>query len=89
LSLGSLAGTRFAGRAVVDETGLNGFYDYELTWTPDQPPEPRPGEPPAVFDSNGPSLTTALQEQLGLKLEARRVPMKVVVVDRAEMPRPD
>jgi uncharacterized protein (TIGR03435 family) len=91
LSIGSLAGglIRFAGRSVVDETGLAGYYDYELRWTPDQPPEPRPGEPPLVIDPNGPSLGTALQEQLGLRLESRRVPMKVVVIDRAELPTPD
>jgi hypothetical protein len=91
LSIGSLAGgpIRFAGRSVVDETGLAGYYDYELRWTPDQPPEPRPGEPPLVIDPNGPSLSTALQEQLGLRLESRRVPMKVVVIDHAESPTPD
>ena len=91
LSIGSLAGglIRFAGRSVVDETGLAGYYDYELRWTPDQPPEARPGEPPLVIDPNGPSLSTALQEQLGLRLESRRVPMKVVVIDHAELPAPD
>jgi uncharacterized protein (TIGR03435 family) len=91
LSMRSLASglTRFAGRSVVDETGLAGYYDYELRWTPDQPPEPRPGEPPPVIDPNGPSLSTALQEQLGLRLDARRVPMKVVVIDHAELPTPD
>ena len=91
LSMGSLAGglIRFAGRSVVDETGLAGYYDYELRWTPDEPPEPRPGEPPLVIDPNGPSLSTALQEQLGLRLNARRVPMNVVVIDHAELPAPD
>jgi uncharacterized protein (TIGR03435 family) len=91
LSVGSLAGglTRFVGRPVVDETGWTGYYDYELQWTPDQPPELRPGEPQPVIDPNGPSLQTALLEQLGLKLESRRVPTKVVVIDRAEVPGPD
>jgi len=91
LSIGSLAGglIRFAGRSVVDETGLAGYYDYELRWTPDEPPEPRPGEPPLAIDPNGPSLLTALQEQLGLRLDARRVAMKVVVIDHAEFPTPD
>jgi uncharacterized protein (TIGR03435 family) len=90
LSMGSLAGslTRFAGRSVVDETGLAGFYDHELRWTPDQPPEPRPGEPPPVIDPNGPSLQAALQEQLALRLEARRQPIKVVVIESAELPGP-
>lgn len=91
LTLGSLAGglTRFAGRTVIDETGLAGFYDYELRWTPDQPVAPRPGEPPPPIDPNGPSLEAALQEQLGLKLETRRVAMRGVVIDRAELPTPD
>lgn len=91
LSIGSLAGglIRFAGRSVVDETGLAGYYDYELRWTPDEPPEPRPGESPLIIDPNGPSLSTALQEQLGLRLDARRVPMTVVVIDHAEFPTPD
>ena len=91
LSLGSLAGSlaRFVGRPVVDETRLTGYYNYALRWTPDQPPQPRPGELVPVIDPNGPSLLTALQEQLGLKLESRRVPMKVVVIDRVEPPTPD
>ena len=91
LSMATLAGnlTRFAGRSVVDETGLARYYDYELRWTPDQLPEARPGEPAPVTDPNGPSLQTALQEQLGLRLESRRVPMKVVVIDRAVVPSPD
>jgi uncharacterized protein (TIGR03435 family) len=42
-----------------------------------------------VIDPNGPSLHTALQEQLGLNLDTRRVRMKVVVIDRAERPEPD
>ena len=91
LSIGSLAGglTRFVGRTVVDETGLEGYYDYELRWTPDQPPAERPGEPPLVIDPNGPSLEAALEEQLGLKLEPRRTPMKVVIIDSAELPTSD
>jgi len=91
LSVASLASglARFVGRPVIDETGLAGYYDYDLRWTPDQAAEPRSGEPPPVVDQNGPSLPTALQEQLGLKLESRRVPMRVVVIDEAQMPTPD
>ena len=91
LTLGSLASglTRFAGQTVVDATGLTGFYDYELRWTPDQPVTARPGEPPPAIDPNGPSLEAALAEQLGLRLEPRRVPMRAVVIDRAELPTPD
>jgi uncharacterized protein (TIGR03435 family) len=58
-------------RTVVDRTGLTGAYDFDLTFTPDQMPQgrgdPPPGAPPLpAIDPNGPSLFTALQEQLGL-----------------------
>jgi uncharacterized protein (TIGR03435 family) len=91
LSLETLASalTRFAGRSVIDRTRVAGGYDYELTWTPDQVPEPRPGEPPLAIDPSGPSLPTALREQLGLELQPDRVPAAVVVIDHAELPGPD
>jgi uncharacterized protein (TIGR03435 family) len=66
----------FAGRFVIDKTGLTGGYDMELTWTPDG----------AAGDADGPSLFTALQEQLGLKLVPERGPVNVLVVDRAAEP---
>jgi uncharacterized protein (TIGR03435 family) len=64
------------GRVIVDETGLQGAFDFELTFAPD-------GDPTAA------SIVTALQEQLGLKLEAGRGPIEVLVVDRATRPTPD
>ena len=67
-----------AGRSVVDKTGLAGAYDLELEFTPDQSP-----------DTTGPSLFTAMQEQLGLKLDAQRAPVEVLVIDRLERPIPD
>src|SRR5688572_11127900 len=78
----------FAGRIVVDKTGLAGNYDFTLTWTPDQMPQRPPGapEPPGgvpPIDPNGPSLFTAVQEQLGLKLDSQRGPVAVLVIDRA------
>ena len=80
----------FAGRIVVDKTGLIGAYDFTLTWTPDQMANRPPGAPPgpdaAPVDPNGPSLFTAVQEQLGLKLESQRGPVAVLVIDRAEHP---
>jgi len=74
----------FAGRPVVDETGLTGTFDIDLIWTPDERLAP-PGTEPGV----GVSLFAALEEQLGLKLEPARRPFQVRVVQRLERPRPD
>jgi uncharacterized protein (TIGR03435 family) len=81
----------FAGRIVIDKTGLTGNYDFTLTWTPDQMANRPPGAPPgpdgvAPVDPNGPSLFTAVQEQLGLKLDSQRGPVKMLVIDRVERP---
>jgi uncharacterized protein (TIGR03435 family) len=80
----------FAGRIVVDKTGLEGGYDVTLNWTPDQAANRPPGAPPGPdgvpVDPNGPSLFTAVQEQLGLKLDSQRGPVKVLVIDRVERP---
>jgi uncharacterized protein (TIGR03435 family) len=79
------------GRPVVDKTGLTGKYDFVLEWTPDAgadaraqgfgdgitEPAPAPG---------GPTIFTALQEQLGLRLEAQKGPVQNIVIDRAEKP---
>lgn len=77
------------GRLVVDKTGLSGRFAFSLTWTPDQIPTvaPPPGIPPV--DPNGPSLVTALQEQLGLKLESAKGPVEVLVIDSVERPTVD
>lgn len=79
-------------RVVEDRTGLTGAFDFDLVYTPDQIPQgpPPPGAPPLpAVDPNGPSLFTALQEQLGLKLEATRGPVPVLVIERIERPTPD
>jgi uncharacterized protein (TIGR03435 family) len=62
-------------QAVLDNTGLQGTYDVKLEWAPetDSPDAP-----------SGPSLFTAIQDQLGLKLEARKDPIDVLVVDRTQ-----
>jgi len=79
------------GRPVVDKTGLTGKYDFVLEWTPDvgadaraqgfgngiNEPAPAPG---------GPTIFTALQEQLGLRLDSQKGPVQTIVIDRAEKP---
>lgn len=73
-------------RTVIDRTGLTGPWDLTLTYTPDPTQIPAgpllPGLPP--IDPNGPSLFTAMQEQLGLKLESTRAPVEVLVIEHAE-----
>jgi uncharacterized protein (TIGR03435 family) len=66
---------------VMDATGIGGVFDFKLEWTPEEAP---PGTPASA----GPdfSLMAALQEQIGVKLEGRKVPMELIVVDRAEKP---
>jgi uncharacterized protein (TIGR03435 family) len=76
----------FVGRVVLDRTGLTGTFDVNLTWTPDQMPQRPPGAPDPPVDPNGPSIFTAVQEQLGLKLDSQRGPVEVLVIDRAEHP---
>jgi bla regulator protein blaR1 len=99
------------GRPVLDQTGLEGKYDFTLKWTPGQgegmigmgpggggpepgkgmvgrEPEdgsPQLGSPPAP-DMSGPSIFTAIQEQLGLKLESTKGPVEILVVDHVERP---
>jgi uncharacterized protein (TIGR03435 family) len=84
-------------RPVVDRTGLAGGYDFDLRWTPDTLPARPPGTPAdqpfrmngVDIDPTGPSIFTAIQEQLGLKLESTRGPVDVLVVDHIERPTPD
>jgi uncharacterized protein (TIGR03435 family) len=63
-------------QAVIDKTGLTGAYGIDIEWTPDEPN----GAPPEV---PGPSIFSAIQDQLGLKLEAHKSPIEVMVIDRA------
>jgi uncharacterized protein (TIGR03435 family) len=70
-------------RVVTDETGLPGAYDLQLSFTPERPPPP--GAPPPA-DPDAPSIFAALQEQLGLKLDARRGAVEILVIDRIEQP---
>jgi len=76
-------------RVVIDRTGLTGNWDFELTFTPERIRQAPPGAPPSDIDLNGPSLFTAIQEQLGLKLESTKGPVRVLVIDHIEQPTPD
>ena len=74
-------------RVVVDRTNLKGSYDLTLTFAPDPTPQSSTDTP--ATDSNAPSIFTALQEQLGLKLESTKGPVDVLVIDHIERPTPD
>jgi uncharacterized protein (TIGR03435 family) len=86
------------GRTVVDKTGLKGIYDFTLKWTPDESQgqtfkgpgdggEPHPSAdsaPPP--EGSGPTVFTALEEQLGLKLESQKGPVEILCIDQVEKP---
>jgi uncharacterized protein (TIGR03435 family) len=77
----------FAGRFTIDKTELTGRFDVNLTWTPEpSPSNPAGPAPEPAAGSTGPSLFTALQEQLGLKLVSEKGPVAALVVDRLEQP---
>ena len=83
----------FLGRTVLDKTGLAGMYDMKLEWKPDENqiamfgamgvPEGFGAPPP---DWDGPSLFTALEEQLGLKLDSRKGPVDIFTIEHVERP---
>jgi uncharacterized protein (TIGR03435 family) len=79
------------GRLVVDRTGLQGRFDVELDYVPDQTQALPPGQEQARSGAgaSGPSLTTALREQLGFRFEKRKEPVDVLVIDHVEMPTPN
>ncbi len=77
----AIALSRQLERPVLDNTGLEGNYDFSLHCTLDLSPGDQ-----ALTDSSGPSLFTALREQLGLRIEATRGPVEVIVIDGAERP---
>jgi uncharacterized protein (TIGR03435 family) len=81
------------GQPIVDNTGLTGRWDFTLKWTPDETQFTGPGmkvPPQAAEDANGPPpLFTAIQGQLGLKLEPQKVDASVMVIDHVEHPSPN
>ena len=84
--LAAALGVLTAGRPVLDKTGLKGLYDIKLQWTPDPGlmAPVNPGAAPTV--PAGPSLFSALEEQLGLKLESSRGRLPVLVIDSIDRP---
>ncbi len=70
-------------RWIVDKTGLSGSYDIELTYQDER------ALPPGATQREGPALFTALEEQLGLRLDADRGPVETLVIDSVERPTPD
>lgn len=72
--------SQIAGRIVVDRTGLDGRYDLKLQWTPDDA---------VATEGSPPSLFTAIEEQLGLRLKAAKEPVPVLVIDHIEQPSPN
>ena len=78
--------TNFARRRVVDGTGLTGLYDIDLKFAVEGLP---PGAPQAPPDDNVPTLLTAVEEQLGLRLEPGRAAVQVLVLDGIEPPTPN
>lgn len=75
-------------RPVIDRTGLQGRFDFTLSWTPDESQFRSMGVPvpPPPADAKFPGLFTAIQEQLGLRLERVNAPVEVIVIDRVERP---
>jgi uncharacterized protein (TIGR03435 family) len=85
-------------RVVVDRTGLSGAFDIDLQWTPDPsegagplgPVPPQLGDAgPRPLPTDGPSIFTAVQEQLGVKLDSQKGPVEVLVIDHVEYPTED
>jgi bla regulator protein BlaR1 len=75
-------------RRVIDRTGLNGLFDFDLAWTP-MVTSPGIATPERLSSEAGPTIFTALQEQLGLKLESTRETVPVLVIDRVNQPSPN
>jgi uncharacterized protein (TIGR03435 family) len=70
---------------VLDQTGLSGTFDFDLKWSGDPSLSGGRGVPPAD-PASAPDLLTAIEEQLGLRLEARKASVQILVIDRAERP---
>lgn len=80
--------SELGNRIVIDDTGLKGNYDWVLNGVSQQPAPPQAADS-ATTDEPPTSIFTALQEQLGLKLEPRKAPVEVLVIDHVERPSPN
>jgi uncharacterized protein (TIGR03435 family) len=78
--------SRSMDRIILDQTGLKGKYDVNLKWTPEQSLGAATANGPIPADQDAPTIFTALQEQLGLKLESSKGPVEVIVIDHVERP---
>jgi uncharacterized protein (TIGR03435 family) len=70
---------------IIDKTGIEGGFDFTLNWTPD-PTETQNTNAAVSIDPAGPSIFTAIQEQLGLKLESTKTPVDVILIDSVQKP---
>jgi uncharacterized protein (TIGR03435 family) len=90
--LGTLEG--ILGRPVIDKTGIKGFYDFKLVFSREGVPTNGPMPPPSATDGGPglnasdprPSIFTALQEEIGLKLDSSKGPVEVLVIDSVQRP---
>jgi uncharacterized protein (TIGR03435 family) len=73
--------SRLLSLPVTDSTGVAGVFDFTLQWSPDEPPRSSPIDNNETAGAAGPSIFSALQEQLGLKLTSEKAPVEVLVVD--------
>lgn len=81
--------SQFLNKPVIDQTGLTGYYDFKLEWTPELPPEAvarAQAEGRTLPPTNGPDIFTAVREQLGLRLDSQKGPVQVMVIDHVEKP---
>jgi uncharacterized protein (TIGR03435 family) len=82
----SLSGIIRLGHTLIDRTGLTGRFDFTLAWAREPAVPPPSGAPTTAPEAFGPTPLQALRDQLGLKLESTRGPVKLLVIDRVERP---
>jgi len=74
------------GRPVMDRTGLAGNFNFKLNWTPPDAITPNSPDPLSTPDQSGPSIFTAVREQLGLELKATKGSTEALIIDHVERP---